>query len=69
MSNCSWVVDMLLCLFFGCLGVHRFYEGKIVSGVIYLLTGGICGIGAMIDFVIILCGEARDSLGRSIKPQ
>ncbi|MBO7299562.1 MAG: TM2 domain-containing protein [Kiritimatiellae bacterium] len=68
MSQKSWLVDMLLCLFLGYLGVHRFYEGKVVSGVIYLLTGGILGIGAMIDFVIILCGGATDSLGRSIKP-
>ena len=68
MSDRSWLVDMLLCLFLGYLGVHRFNEGKIISGILYLLTGGLCGIGALVDFIIILCGGAHDSLGRSIKP-
>lgn len=68
MSQKSWLVDMLLCLFLGYLGVHRFYEGKVVSGIIWLLTGGFFGIGYVIDLIIILCGGATDSDGLKIKP-
>ena len=68
MSQKSWLVDMLLCLFLGYLGVHRFYEGKVVSGIIWLLTGGLFGVGCLIDFIIILFGGATDSDGLKIKP-
>lgn len=42
-----------LCLFFGFLGVHRFYERKIVTGILYLCTLGFLGIGVLIDLVHI----------------
>lgn len=44
--NLSWV----LLTFLGLLGIHRFYMGKWISGIIYLLTGGICGLGVIYDF-------------------
>lgn len=44
--NLSWV----LLTFLGLLGIHRFYMGKWISGIIYLLTGGICGLGIIYDF-------------------
>lgn len=49
----KWVA-LILCLFFGVLGVHRFYEGKIGTGILYLLTLGLCGIGVIVDFFKIL---------------
>lgn len=49
----KWVA-LLLCLFLGFFGGHKFYEGKIGMGVIYLLTGGLFTIGAIIDFLILL---------------
>ena len=44
----------LLCLFFGYLGVHKFYEGKAGMGILYLLTFGLFGFGWLIDCIIIL---------------
>ncbi|KAL0486187.1 TM2 domain-containing protein [Acrasis kona] len=47
------VVAYVLWLFLGYLGIHRFYLNRIVSGVIYLLTGGIFGIGWLVDICLI----------------
>lgn len=48
----KWIT-FLLCLFFGFLGVHRFYEKKIVTGILYLCTLGFFGIGVLINLVNI----------------
>ena len=44
----KWV-SFFLCLFFGCFGIHRFYEGRILLGIVYFFTMGIFGIGWIID--------------------
>lgn len=44
--NLAW----LLLTFLGLLGVHRFYQGKWLSGLIYLLTGGLFFLGVLYDF-------------------
>lgn len=44
----------LLCLFLGFFGVHRFYEGKVATGILYLLTVGLAGFGWLIDCIILL---------------
>lgn len=50
----KWIA-FFLCLFLGAIGAHRFYEGKIGTGILYLFTLGLCGIGVLIDLIIILC--------------
>lgn len=46
---------VLLAFFFGGLGVHRFYLGKVKSGFLMLLTLGCFGIWSFIDFIVLLC--------------
>lgn len=50
----SKLVAILLCFFLGIFGIHRFYEGKIITGILWLCTGGILGIGWLVDFIILL---------------
>jgi TM2 domain-containing membrane protein YozV len=61
------VTTILLCFFLGALGVHRFYVGKVGTGILQLLTFGGLGIWALIDFVMIVCGSFKDGQGLAIK--
>ena len=49
----KWVA-FILCFFLGAIGAHRFYEGKIGTGILYLFTGGLFGIGWLVDLIILL---------------
>lgn len=49
----KWVA-FCLCFFLGYLGAHKFYEGKIGMGILYLLTAGLFGIGWIIDIIVLL---------------
>ena len=49
----KWV-SVLLCLFLGYFGGHKFYEGKIGMGILYLFTGGLFMIGVIIDLIVLL---------------
>jgi restriction system protein len=59
-SNKSWATTLFLAFFLGYLGVHRFYAGKIGSGIIYLLTIGCFGIGWFIDIILIAAEKFTD---------
>jgi TM2 domain-containing membrane protein YozV len=61
-----WVA-LLLCFFGGFLGLHRFYVGKVGSGIWYLLTGGFFFFGAVADFFCILLGSFRDNEGLPLR--
>ncbi|MBQ7338637.1 MAG: TM2 domain-containing protein [Clostridia bacterium] len=50
----KWVA-LLLCFFLGFFGAHKFYEGKVGMGILYIFTGGLFSIGVIIDFIAILC--------------
>ena len=56
-------VVLLLCFFLGLFGFHRFYVGKIVTGILMLVTFGGLGIWAIIDFILICCGKFTDKQG------
>ena len=56
----------LLCLLFGWLGIHRFFIGKIGTGILMLLTIGGLGIGLVVDLILILLGEFKDPEGRKV---
>ena len=59
-SEKSRLVALLLCLFVGYIGIHRFYVGKNSSGVLYLCTYGLFGIGVLVDLIMILTGSFID---------
>ena len=48
------MVALLLCIFLGEFGAHKFYEGKIGMGILYLCTCGLCGIGWIIDIIALI---------------
>lgn len=63
----SKMVTLLLCFFLGWLGIHRFYVGKAGSGILYLITMAVFGIGWLVDLIKILSGTFTDGAGFVIR--
>ena len=66
-SEKGFVPTLLLCYFLGVLGVHRFYAGKIGTGILMILTFGGFGIWIIVDMVMIAVGSFKDGRGLLIK--
>ena len=62
----SRLVALLLCFFFGVVGVHRFYVGKNGTGILMIVTLGGLGLWAFIDLIMILVGAFTDQQGRRV---
>ena len=62
----SRLVAVLLCFFLGVFGAHRFYVGKIGTGILMLVTVGGLGIWALIDLIFVIIGSFRDKEGRLV---
>ncbi len=60
----SRLAAAILAWFLGILGVHRFYVGKVGTGILMIVTLGGLGIWALIDFIVILVGSFKDKQGR-----
>lgn len=60
-------VAIVLCLLLGWLGIHRFYTGKAGTGILYMFTFGLWGIGILIDLILIITGSFRDKSGMPLK--
>lgn len=70
MNNASekdWLTTLLFAFFLGFLGGHRFYVGKIGTGIAQLLTLGGCGIWSLIDLIMIITGKFTDAKGNLIE--
>lgn len=66
-SQKSRTAAFVLCFFLGGFGAHRFYVGKVGTGILYLFTFGLFGIGALIDCIVITIGLFEDKNGGRIE--
>ncbi|MDQ6421339.1 TM2 domain-containing protein [Paenibacillus sp. LHD-117] len=67
-SEKSFVVALILSILVGSLGIHRFYVGKIGTGILQLVTLGGLGVWALVDIILIAVGSFKDKQGLVLKP-
>jgi hypothetical protein len=66
-SDKKFLTAILLCLFLGVLGAHRFYAGKTETGILQLCTFGGLGVWVLIDLIMLVMGKFTDKQGLPIK--
>lgn len=62
-SEKNWLITLLLCIFIGALGIHRFYVGKTGTGILMILTFGGFGIWVLVDIIMIATNAFTDVNG------
>jgi len=67
--NTRWLATLLLCWLLGVFGVHRFYLGRNSTGILMLITLGGLGIWYLVDLILVIVGQMRDSNGNFVKAQ
>lgn len=67
-SDKGYVPAVLLCVLLGGFGIHRFYVGKICTGILMFVTLGGLGIWTLIDLIMIVIGKFKDKDGLPLKP-
>ena len=65
-SSIDWLALFLLTFFVGVLGVHRFYVGKIGTGVLMLITLGGLGVWLLVDLLLVVTGQFTNKDGQKI---
>jgi TM2 domain-containing membrane protein YozV len=65
-SSKSFVAALILSIIVGTIGVHRFYVGKIGTGILQLITCGGMGIWTLVDIITIATGKFTDKEGKRI---
>lgn len=66
-SDKDFLTTLLLAIFLGYLGVHRFYTNNTAIGVIQLVTLGGCGVWVLIDIIMLVTGSYKDGEGKTVK--
>lgn len=65
----NYLTTLLLTIFLGFFGAHRFYAGKVFTGLLFFFTFGFFFIGWLIDIITVSVGNFTDKTGRFIRPQ
>ena len=63
-----YTATLWITIAFGLLGIHRFYVGKMGTGVLYLISGGFIGLGWLLDIFQVITGNFTDKQGKYIRP-